>query len=59
MKRPSTVQDIDNETSGRAPQKYFGIYRDRQAPPLSLDSKVSIVDNPFDYRQFFLFYFCF
>ena len=35
------------------------IGRDRQAPPRSLDSKVSIVDNPFDYRGFFLFYLCF
>ena len=31
------------------------MFRDRQAPSLSLDSILSIVDNPFDYRRFFVF----
>ncbi len=35
------------------------IVRSRQISPLSLDSIVSIVDYPFDYRRFFCFTFVF
>ena len=32
------------------------MHRDRQAPPLSLDSILSIVDSPFDYRKYFVLF---